>query len=148
VTGLALDEAAPVELLVPEPADEVVGVDVVVVVGVAVVVVVGVLPDVDVVTVGVVVVLEAPEVVVVVCAATLLVAARCASAGSWPVTSSTAMTDHTPMNSATVALRTRVRITRTRSRRVSLILAASDWVMQRASGARVAAACGGPKNDV
>jgi hypothetical protein len=52
-----------------------------------------------------------------------------ASAGSWPVISTTAINDHTARNSATDPPTTRARMRRTRARRVSLILIASSLVM-------------------
>jgi hypothetical protein len=52
-----------------------------------------------------------------------------ASAGSWPVTSTTVITIHTARNSATEPPMTRARILRTRARRASLILMPSCLVM-------------------
>jgi hypothetical protein len=70
------------------------------------------------------------------------------SAGSWPVMSTTAITDHTAMNSATDAPTTRPRMSRTRARLSCLILSASAEVMPEGSAGRVADACGRRKKRV
>jgi hypothetical protein len=88
-----------------------------------------------------------PAVVVVLAAADEVDVLR-ASAGSCPVTSTTAITIHTAMNNATDAPSTRPRIVRTRARRSCLILSPSSEVMPRGSARRVARACGHGKNRV
>ena len=143
----------PVEEDEPEPVDVDVDVELLdpveLVVGVELVVdVVGVAVDVELEVEGAELVVLDFDAVVVVWAATVAAAVFLASAGSWPVTSRTAMSDHTPMNRATVAPTTRARMSRTRSRRAFLICTASSRVMQTESGRRVAAACGAAKSDV
>lgn len=88
---------------------------------------------------------EAPELVVVVAAVEVVAVLR-ASAGSWPVMSTTAISDHTAMNNATEPPITRARIVRTRARRASLILMPSSLVMGPGSDRCVAAACEVRKN--
>ena len=66
----------------------------------------------------------------VVPAAADLLAER-ASAGSWPVISTPAISTQVAMNSATVAATTRWRIKRTRARRACLIAFASTRVIAR-----------------
>ena len=63
-----------------------------------------------------------------------------ASAGSWPVTSTTVISTHTVRNRATDPATTRVRIMRTRARRASLILIPSSLVMDAQSRGGVAVA--------
>lgn len=75
---------------------------------------------------AVVVTCEVPPVVEVVAG---WVSVLRASAGSCPVTSTIAISDHTAMNSATEPATTRLRIMRTRARRASLILMPSSLVM-------------------
>jgi hypothetical protein len=82
------------------------------------------LPELVVVVVGVVVAVVVPT-------AVLTVAVRLASAGSWPVMSTTAMSDHTARKSATEPPTTRERIIRTRARRCARILFPSSLVMTR-----------------
>jgi hypothetical protein len=76
-----------------------------------------------------------PEVVVVTGVAAWVSVLR-ASAGSWPVTSTTVMSSHAARNRATEPPMTRARILRTRARRGSLILVASSLVMDSRIGAR------------
>jgi hypothetical protein len=64
-----------------------------------------------------------------------------ASAGSWPVTSTTVMSIHTARNRATDPPITRARIRRTRARRSSLNLMPSCLVMAAASSRAIATAC-------
>jgi hypothetical protein len=111
VTGLSPLEDEPVELLVaPELVDAVALVE----------------PAVLPVVVPVVV---APAVELVVAAVAAWVCVLRASAGSWPVTSTTVITIHTARNSATEPPMTRARILRTRALRASLILMPSSLVM-------------------
>jgi hypothetical protein len=86
---------------------------------------------------------ELPELVavVVVAGAVVVVAVaptapvRLARAGSCPVMSTTAISDHTTRKRATEPPRTRVRIMRTRARRASLSLSPSFLVMTPRIGA-------------
>ncbi len=110
VAALTLPEDAPVELLVaPELVEPVVALD----------------P-------------EPPVLValVVVAGTAAWVAVLRASAGSWPVTSTTVINIHTARNSATDPPMTRARILRTRARRACLILMPSCLVMASRIGPR------------
>ena len=71
-----------------------------------------------------------------------------ASAGSWPVTSTTVMSIHTARNSATDPPITRARILRTRARRASLSLIPSSLVMSTESIRAIARACEARKKTV
>ncbi len=71
-----------------------------------------------------------------------------ASAGSWPVTSTTVMSIHTARNSATDPPITRARILRTRARRASLSLIPSSLVMSTESNRAIARACEARKKTV
>jgi hypothetical protein len=71
-----------------------------------------------------------------------------ASAGSWPVTSTTVMSIHTARNSATDPPMTRARILRRRARRASLSLIPSSLVMATESCRRIATACEACKKTV
>ena len=75
-------------------------------------------------------------VVVPVSAATLTVVVLRASAGSWPVISTTAINDHTARNRATDPPTTRERIIRTRAWRACRILIPSSLVMTKRIGPR------------
>ena len=70
-----------------------------------------------------------PVAALVVAAVAAWVCVLRASAGSWPVTSTTVINIHTARNSATEPPMTRARILRTRARRASLILMPSSLVM-------------------
>ena len=125
----ALPDPDPVDELVAPELAELVGL-VVVVVGLVVVVVVGDAAEL------VVPVLALPElVVVVVPTAALTVTVFLANAGSCPVMSTTAISDHTARNSATEAPSTRERIIRTRARLASRSLIPSSLVMNERIGA-------------
>jgi hypothetical protein len=78
---------------------------------------------------------ELVELLVVAVVADWVTALR-ASAGSWPVTSTTVMSIHTARNSATDPPITLARILRTRARRASLSLIPSCLVMERRIGQR------------
>ena len=118
------------ELLVaPEPAEPVELDELVSLLPVAV----AALPDVVAVLAAAVAVL--PEVVVVTGDAAWVSVLR-ASAGSWPVTSTTVMSSQAARNRATEPPMTRARILRTRTRRASLNLIASSLVMDRRIGPR------------
>ena len=71
-----------------------------------------------------------------------------ASAGSWPVTSTTVMSIHTARNSATDPPITRARILRTRALRASLSLIPSSLVMSTESIRPIARACEARKKTV
>ena len=71
-----------------------------------------------------------------------------ASAGSWPVTSTTVMSIHSARNRATDPPITRARILRTRARRASLSLIPSSLVMARESSRPIARACEARKKTV